>query len=66
MAKVESDSHYNTLTFVVALEETMPKDLAAPSVMARPRLETLGDLIKAVKAQALADTMADAVPAAKT
>ena len=53
-------------TSVVALKETMPKDLAAPRVMGRRRLETLGDLIKAVKAQALADTMADAVPAPKT
>ncbi len=53
-------------TLVVALKETMPKDLQAPTVMRRRGLETLGDLIKAVKAQALADTMADAVPAPKT
>ena len=62
LAKAESYSHYNTLgyvqakalmnTLVVALEEAKPKDLAAPRVMGRPRLETLGDLIKAVKAHA--------------
>lgn len=73
---MQSYSHYNTLrylqakalinTLVVAVEEAKSKDLAAPRVMGRPRLETLGDLIKAVKAHALADTMADAVPAAKT
>lgn len=65
---MESYSHYNTLgyvqakalinTLVVALEEAKPKDLAAPRVIRRRRLETLGDLIKAVKAHALADTMA--------
>ena len=75
VAKVESHPHHDTLsyvqakalisTLVVALDEANHKDLAAAKVIERPRLETLGVSLKAIKAYALADTMADTVPAVK-